>query len=108
MLLVCLLTPSSTASPALRPAAARRHLLLGSSPQQQLLAPLTFAPSYKVEWFQQRLDHFNAADQRTFQQRYLVNQDKWAEGKGPILLYTGNEGDITWFCNNTVRTLCIV
>lgn len=64
---------------------------------------LTSAPkiNYSVKYFEQRLDHFNAADQRTFKQRYLVNEEKW-KGEGPILLYTGNEGDITWFCNNTV------
>jgi lysosomal Pro-X carboxypeptidase len=65
---------------------------------------LTSVPNYSVKYFEQQLDHFNAADQRTFQQRYLVNQEKW-EGGGPILLYTGNEGDITWFCNNTVGQL---
>lgn len=66
---------------------------------------LTLEPNnYSVQYYQQRLDHFNAADQRTFKQRYLVNKEKW-EGKGPILLYTGNEGDITWFCNNTVSGL---
>ena len=59
--------------------------------------------TYSVKYFEQRVDHFNAADQRTFKQRYLVNQEEWEEG-GPILLYTGNEGDITWFCNNTVCT----
>lgn len=47
-----------------------------------------------------QLDHFNAGDGRTFQQRYLVNMKHWAHG-GPIFFYTGNEGDITWFCNNT-------
>lgn len=78
-----------------------RNYLLGRYAQDPR-GPVTSAPLYRVEWYQQRLDHFNAADQRTFQQRYLVNEDQW-EGQGPILLYTGNEGDITWFCNNTVR-----
>lgn len=65
---------------------------------------LTFAPQpcNQVKWYEQKLDHFNAAELRTFKQRYLVNQDKW-DKTGPILLYTGNEGDIVWFCQNTVR-----
>ena len=54
-----------------------------------------------VKYFDQRLDHFNSADERTFRQRYLINEEEWS-GQGPILLYTGNEGDIVWFCNNTV------
>lgn len=58
-------------------------------------------PNYSVKYYKQKLDHFNAADDRHWKQRYLVNQDNW-DGEGPILLYTGNEGDITWFCNNTV------
>ena len=48
-----------------------------------------------------QIDHLNAGDERTFQQRYLINTDYW-HGGAPIFLYTGNEGDITWFCNNTV------
>lgn len=76
-----------------RIALARRHGSLTSAPKN----------TYSVKYFQQRVDHFNAADDRTFKQRYLVNQENWDE-KGPILLYTGNEGDITWFCNNTVCT----
>lgn len=27
----------------------------------------------------------------------------WEQPGGPVLFYTGNEGDITWFCNNTVN-----
>lgn len=54
-----------------------------------------------TKYFEQRLDHFNAAEGRTFQQRYLYSGEKW-DGKGPLFVYTGNEGDITWFYNNTV------
>lgn len=54
-----------------------------------------------VKYFDhQRLDHFNSAEERTFRQRYLINDEEWS-GQGPILLYTGNEGDIVWFCKNT-------
>ncbi len=58
---------------------------------------------YTEHYFSQTLDHFNASDQRSFQQRYLVYDKEWLiTRKGPIMLYTGNEGDIVWFCNNTV------
>ena len=58
-------------------------------------------PSYETRYFEQRLDHFNRGDDRTFQQRYLYSSSEW-DGKGPIIVYTGNEGDIEWFYNNTV------
>ena len=61
--------------------------------------------NYKELYFTQKLDHFNVGDTRTFQERYLVNDDYWnqnAPNPGPILLYTGNEGDITLFYDNTV------
>lgn len=100
LVLVFSLEATATASPAY-------FRLLGK--QYTAHGPVTSAPkaSYTVKWYQQRLDHFNAAEQRTFQQRYLVNQDQW-EGLGPILLYTGNEGDITWFCNNTVNFIATI
>ena len=50
-----------------------------------------------------QLDHFNYGNNRTFLQRYLVATKNWDKG-GPIFFYTGNEGDITWFANNTVGT----
>ena len=63
--------------------------------------PFRSPPSYETKYYEQRLDHFNVGDERTFQQRYLYNGDAW-NGKGPLFVYTGNEGDIAWFYNNTV------
>uniref|UniRef100_A0A8C9WAF8 Lysosomal Pro-X carboxypeptidase n=1 Tax=Scleropages formosus TaxID=113540 RepID=A0A8C9WAF8_SCLFO len=48
-----------------------------------------------------QIDHFGFFEDGTFKQRYLVNDQHWHEEGNPILFYTGNEGDITWFCNNT-------
>ena len=49
-----------------------------------------------------QVDHFNSSDSRTFSQRVLSNRHNFNQKDGPIFFYTGNEGDITWFCNNTV------
>jgi len=51
------------------------------------------------------LDHYNPSSHEKFQQRFLLNDDYFGQGKdklfatcpGPIFLYTGNEGDITDF-----------
>ncbi|KAJ7990082.1 hypothetical protein DPEC_G00296600 [Dallia pectoralis] len=56
---------------------------------------------YKTLYFDQKIDHFGFHQDGTFKQRYLVNDEHWYKDGGPILFYTGNEGDITWFCNNT-------
>ena len=48
------------------------------------------------------MDHFSYANSDTFKLRYLLADQFWAGNGAPIFLYTGNEGDITWFCNNTV------
>ncbi|XP_008288574.1 lysosomal Pro-X carboxypeptidase [Stegastes partitus] len=57
--------------------------------------------SYKTFYFDQKIDHFGFLEDGTFKQRYLVADKHWQQPGGPILFYTGNEGDITWFCNNT-------
>ncbi|KAL0972661.1 hypothetical protein UPYG_G00192550 [Umbra pygmaea] len=56
---------------------------------------------YKTLYFDQKIDHFGFLEDGTFKQRYLVNEEHWLQGGGAILFYTGNEGDVTWFCNNT-------
>ncbi|XP_066919174.1 lysosomal Pro-X carboxypeptidase-like [Clytia hemisphaerica] len=56
---------------------------------------------YKEMWYAQTLDHFNfLTTDRQFSQRYLVSDTYYKPG-GPVFFYTGNEGDIAWFCNNT-------
>lgn len=56
---------------------------------------------YKQYWYPQTLDHFNFLyTDRQFAQRYLISDTYYKPG-GPVFFYTGNEGDIEWFCNNT-------
>ncbi|XP_051004912.1 lysosomal Pro-X carboxypeptidase isoform X1 [Acomys russatus] len=59
------------------------------------------ANNYSVLYFEQKVDHFGFSDTRTFKQRYLIADKHWQKNGGSILLYTGNEGDIVWFSNNT-------
>ncbi|KAM3932420.1 putative serine protease K12H4.7 [Leptodactylus fuscus] len=42
-------------------------------------------------WFTQRLDHFNGADNRVWEQRYFMN-DSFAQSDGPVFLMIGGEG----------------
>lgn len=37
------------------------------------------------------MNHFDATDKRTYQQRYFVNTDHFIEG-GPVFVYIGGEG----------------
>ena len=62
------------------------------------------ATSYTTSFYSQKLDHFNPADARRWPHRYLHSAEHWdGRGrlpngcKGPVLLYTGNEGAITGF-----------
>ncbi|XP_011863698.1 PREDICTED: lysosomal Pro-X carboxypeptidase [Vollenhovia emeryi] len=56
---------------------------------------------YEIRTFDVRVDHFSFAVQDTFKLRYLVN-DTWRKTENaPIFFYTGNEGDIEVFAENT-------
>jgi hypothetical protein len=46
-----------------------------------------------LNWFDQRIDHYNAQDARTYKQRYYSNSDYYIPG-GPIFVYIGGEGAI--------------
>ncbi|XP_022094668.1 dipeptidyl peptidase 2-like [Acanthaster planci] len=58
---------------------------------------------YETKYYDQIIDHFNFAshDNKTYKQRYLVSDKHWKVGKGPIFFYTGNEGPINMFLENT-------
>ncbi|KAL4311774.1 hypothetical protein GQ457_01G015170 [Hibiscus cannabinus] len=60
---------------------------------------------YRAKYFTQILDHFNfnPRSYQRFQHRYLINETYWGGPKknSPIFVYTGNEGDIEWFAQNT-------
>ncbi|KAM9974791.1 hypothetical protein ACTFIW_008257 [Dictyostelium discoideum] len=65
-------------------------------------------PPYQELFFLQTLDHFNFQSKGEFAQRYLVSDVYWKKPspndkvcQGPILFYTGNEGDITLFYDNS-------
>ncbi|KAK9889368.1 hypothetical protein WA026_004644 [Henosepilachna vigintioctopunctata] len=46
------------------------------------------------------IDHFSYTSNKTFKLRYLVNETFWT-ANGPIFFYTGNEGDIELFAQNS-------
>ena len=49
-----------------------------------------------------QIDHFNFVENGYFKQRYLINDTYWDKTRsGPIFFYTGNEGDIEAFAQNS-------
>ncbi|KAM9659785.1 lysosomal Pro-X carboxypeptidase [Trichechus inunguis] len=96
LLLLPLLAPGAAIprSPALR-SLGRLHL------PTRLTSRPTVARNYSILYFKQKVDHFGFDINKTFKQRYLIADKYWKKDGGSILFYTGNEGDIIWFCNNT-------
>ncbi|GIY82905.1 lysosomal Pro-X carboxypeptidase [Caerostris darwini] len=71
-----------------------------------LLSVLTLAYigegfQYEEYYFRQKVDHFGYANQDYYQQRYLANFTWYNPKNGAIFFYTGNEGGIEGFANNT-------
>ncbi|XP_034248745.1 lysosomal Pro-X carboxypeptidase [Thrips palmi] len=62
------------------------------------------AYKFDVKYITVPVDHFSFAGNETFRLRYLVNDTWWDKDRrkpGPIFFYTGNEGDINVFAQNT-------
>ncbi|KAF5398458.1 Lysosomal Pro-X carboxypeptidase precursor [Paragonimus heterotremus] len=55
---------------------------------------------YETRYIDVLLDHFSFADVRTFKLKYLISTE-FHEPHGPVLFYTGNEGPIETFAENT-------
>ncbi|XP_039057510.1 lysosomal Pro-X carboxypeptidase-like isoform X1 [Hibiscus syriacus] len=92
----CLISSLTVAKPASR---------FPSSAIRAELARKNSNKPYKAKYFTQILDHFNfnPKSYQRFQHRYLINDTYWGGPKknSPIFVYTGNEGDIEWFAQNT-------
>ncbi|CAD5117387.1 DgyrCDS6162 [Dimorphilus gyrociliatus] len=56
---------------------------------------------FKEDYITQKLDHFNNQDLRYFKQRILIQDKWWGTSSSPVFFYTGNEGNIEQFWNNT-------
>lgn len=66
-----------------------------------LIASEALQFSYETKTFDVLLDHFSFVQNKTFPLRYLINNNYTANDESPILFYTGNEGDIKLFAENT-------
>uniref|UniRef100_A0A7E4WA13 Lysosomal Pro-X carboxypeptidase n=1 Tax=Panagrellus redivivus TaxID=6233 RepID=A0A7E4WA13_PANRE len=72
-----------------------KHLRVGPQSNQVSKYP------YDEEWLSDvSLDHFSFGNNQTFNLRYFINLKSYSPG-GPILFYTGNEGNLEGFAENT-------
>lgn len=96
LLFLAFLTPGAAipVPPALR-AFSKLHLSTSFTSHSAI------AMKFTTHYIEQKVDHFGFNTDKTFKQRYLIADEHWRKDGGSILFYTGNEGDIIWFCNNT-------
>ncbi len=58
---------------------------------------------YTVKFFKQKVSHYNYRhSNRTFDQKYLIDDSHFSKENGCILFYCGNEGPIEMFYKNTM------
>ncbi|KAL9696048.1 hypothetical protein quinque_015333 [Culex quinquefasciatus] len=77
-------------------------LILGLAVLALLTGQSSAKYEYQTKYLDVPLDHFSYVNESvTFKLRYLTNDTYNPDGSGPILFYTGNEGDIELFAQNT-------
>ncbi|EFA77060.1 hypothetical protein PPL_09813 [Heterostelium album PN500] len=72
----------------------RRNHLIEKAKEESYLLGHHGAENVQYQWFTQRVDHFNQANQQTFQQRYIVNDAYW-NGNGPVFFMLNGEGPMS-------------
>ncbi|CAI8053025.1 Lysosomal Pro-X carboxypeptidase [Geodia barretti] len=76
------------------------RLLVAISSLTLLVRAAPSPPKYVELYTEQMVDHFNYELQDTFMERYFLSNVYW-KGSGPLFFYTGNEGAIEGFYDNT-------
>ena len=69
-------------------------------------------PSFRVheqpeeQWLEQKLDHSDGGDSRTWRQRYWVNDTFWDRQNGPVFLMIGGESEASpeWVVTGNMMT----
>ncbi|XP_040316293.1 thymus-specific serine protease isoform X1 [Herpailurus yagouaroundi] len=92
-LLLLSLWGSSAPAPLLRRLAEHIERFQEGSGPGLGFGPNALVPP-KQGWLEQPLDPFNTSDQRSFLQRYWVNDQHWASRHGPVFLHLGGEGGL--------------
>ncbi|XP_044765959.1 lysosomal Pro-X carboxypeptidase [Coccinella septempunctata] len=55
---------------------------------------------FQTQYAEVPVDHFSYTNNHTFKVKYLINDSYWSDD-GPIFFYTGNEGSIELFAQNS-------
>ena len=54
----------------------------------------------EFEYLEQKMDNFKQDSTDKYLQWYIISKTHWTRNS-PIFIYTRNEDDIEWFCQNT-------
>src|ERR1043166_3571963 len=76
-------------------------LVIFSSLTRECLSITPIPANITIIYHRQPVDHFSFSKGDSFLQRIIISTDNWGGNGSPIFFYTGNEGDIFMFANNT-------
>ena len=62
--------------------------------------------AFETKYFDQKVDHFSFATNRTYKQRYLIDDQYWNVDGGPIFYFVGCEGPIVSSAGHSVSSKC--